>query len=34
MRAFWTAAIVIGAAGELVAVAAASGGTESRSGER
>ena len=34
MSAFWTAAIVIGAAGELVAVGAAHGGTESLGGKR
>ena len=34
MSAFWTAAIVIGAAGELVAIGAAYGGTESRGGKR
>ena len=32
MSAFWTAAI--GAAGELLAIGAASGGTESRGGKR
>jgi len=34
MSAFWTAAIVIGAAGELVAIGAASGETRSRGGKR
>ena len=34
MSAFWTAAIVIGATGELVAAHAAHGGTESLGGKR
>ena len=34
MSAFWTAAIAIGATGELVAVGAAYGGTRSRGGKR
>ncbi len=34
MSAFWTAAIVINTAGELVAIGAAYGGTESRGGKR